>query len=387
MNYNFDEIIERNNTNCVKYENSRLEEPELPEDFIPLWIADMDFACPQPILDAMHNRINKRIFGYSDIIDSSYKTVLENWMLKKKGWKIQWEDVVISAGVVPAISNLICLLTEEREGVIIQPPLYPPFYSVVVSNNRTPVYAPLICKQGEYEIDFEILEEKVKDPANKVLIFCSPHNPTGRVWREEEIRRLVDLCMEHDVCIISDEIHQDILRKGEHHIPLAKLYPQETRIFTCTAPSKTFNMAGNHFSHIFIPDEEIREKWEEKYHYLPNPISIEATKAAYEKCEEWVDAMNEYIDGNFKFLKEYLEKNLPQARLNIPQGTYLAWIDMSGFGLKEEDVVRTIIRDAGVHIESGEMFRSKEKGYIRVNLACPRSVLEKALDRITGVLV
>lgn len=227
MDYNFDEIIERKNTNCVKYENSRIEEPELPEDFIPLWIADMDFACPQPILDAMHKRIDKRILGYSDIIDPSYRAVMEKWFLKRKDWEIHWEDVVISAGVVPAISNLICLLTEENDGVIIQPPLYPPFYSVVVSNNRKPVYAPLICKQGEYEIDFEVLEEKVKDPANKVLIFCSPHNPTGRVSKEEELRKLADLCMEHDVCIISDEIHQDILRKGEHHIPLAKLYPQE----------------------------------------------------------------------------------------------------------------------------------------------------------------
>ena len=387
MHYNFDEEIGRIHTNSVKYENSRMEEPDLPEDFIPLWIADMDFACPPEVFRAMHKRLDDRILGYSDIIDPEYVRVLKLWMKKRFGWEIRKDDLAVSSGVVPAISNLIQILSEKGDRVMIMTPSYGPFYTSIVNNERIPVCLPLIKEGGIYEIDYISLEQKIKEESVKILILCSPHNPTGRVWREEELRNIAGICKRYDVSVICDEIHQDLLRKGSVHIPLAKLYPDADWIYTCTAPSKTFNMAGNHLANIFIPNKKVKEIWEQKYYYLPNALSISATQAAYGEGEEWVEQLNTYLDGNFHYMKKFLGKYLPQIEFEIPEGTYLAWFDMRGMGLDKEEIKRRFIVEAGLHIENGDMFVANGEYNIRMNMACPRRTIERALDRMYKVFI
>lgn len=385
MYYNFDEEIERLHTNSVKYENSRIEEPDLPEDFIPLWIADMDFACPPEVISAMHKRLDNRILGYSDIIDPEYVRILKLWMEQHFGWRIREEELAVSSGVVPAISNLIQILSEKEDKVLILTPSYAPFYSSIVNNGRVPVCLPLKREGASYEIDFINMEKKIVEESVKIFIFCSPHNPTGRVWKEEELRNVAGICRKYDIPVICDEIHQDLLRKGNVHIPLAKLFPDADWIYTCTAPSKTFNMAGNHLANIFIPNKKVKGIWEDKYYYLPNALSVTATQVAYGQGGAWVEQLNQYLDGNFCYMKEFFDRYLPQIEFDIPEGTYLAWFDMGGFGLDREEIKRRFIVEAGLHIEDGGMFVANGDCHIRMNLACPRRTVERVLNRMYRV--
>lgn len=385
MIYDFNEEINRIHTNSVKYETSRIEEPDLPEDFIPLWIADMDFACPPEVIEAMHKRLDERILGYSDIIDKQYVQVLRAWMQRRFGWAMKEEELRISSGVVPAISNLIQILSEKGDKVLIMTPSYGPFYATIVNNERLPVFLPLLRKDNRYEIDFANLEKKIIEESVKIFIFCSPHNPTGRVWSEEELRAVAEICTRHRIPVICDEIHQDLLRVGQKHLPLASLYPDADWLYTCTAPSKTFNMAGNHLANIFISNEKVRQVWDKKYYYMPNALSIAATQAAYGKGEDWLEQLKKYLDGNFYYMKEFLDKYLPQIKFEIPEGTYLAWLDMKGTGLDEAEIKRRFIAEAGLHIEDGSMFVANGEYGIRINLACPRQIVDKALKRMYKV--
>lgn len=380
MKYNFDEVIDRYDTNSVKYENAKEEEPDLKDDFIPLWIADMDFACPPEVIKAMHERLDRKILGYSDILDSKYMDAVKNWMYTHYEWIPPMDHMVISPGVVPAISNLIQLLTDENDKVLILTPSYKPFYSAIVNNKRIPIYSSLIYEDKKYKLDFENLERQLQD-AN-LFVFCSPHNPTGRIWTEEELRKVVALCEKESVPIICDEIHQDIHREGKQYIPLMKLFPEKNFIYTCTAPSKTFNMAGNHLSNIFIPNNDILKKWCDKFYYLPNPLSIAATEAAYSKGSEWVKELNMYIDKNFEFIKNFFERYMPKIQFEIPEGTYLAWFNMKNYGLSDKDVHDIFIKDAGVFIEGAGMFVKDDEDWIRMNIACPKVILEQALNRM-----
>ena len=385
MKYDFDEIIERKNTNSFKYEGARLMEPGLPEDFIPLWVADMDFACAQPILDAMKERIDKRILGYSDALNEGYHEAVIGWMNKRFHWEVKKEELRCSAGVVPALSNLVRLLTKKGDKVMFFTPSYGPFNRVTEKNGRCPVFCRLKETNGYYQIDFDDMKNKIEQEQVKLLILCSPHNPTGRVFTEEELRRIGDICDNHHVAIICDEIHHDLVRCNLHHISLASLYPGADWIYTCTAPSKTFNLAGNQLSDIVIPNKAIREIWDEKYSYMPNPVSLAATEAAYTKCEDWVEELNQYLDGNFKMMKEFLEEKLPAIRFEIPEGTYLGWMHMEGTGLDEQEIQRRFISQAGLFVEKGEMFVDNARFCIRVNVACPRAILKKALERMEKV--
>lgn len=382
MNYNFDEIINRIGTNSVKYETSLNEEPELAENYIPMWIADMDFACPPEVIDAMHKRLDQRILGYSDIVDPTYFDILKNWMKDRFHWDIKKEELCISSGVVPAISNLIQILSKEGDRVLITTPSYKPFYNTIVCNNRIPIFSPLTMENHQYTLNFSDIEEKFRNENIKIFIFCNPHNPTGRVWKEWELKKIANLCKKYNISVISDEIHQDIRRNGTTHIPLAKLYPEADWIYTCTAPSKTFNMAGNHMANIFIPNGQVRKIWEEKFYYLPNPLSIAATKTAYEKCGTWVDQLNDYLDENFRLMKNYFKENLPWIDFEIPEGTYLAWFNMKKSGYSTDKIREKFIKEAGLHIETGDMFVGNGDYAIRMNLACPRQILIDALDRM-----
>ena len=379
MKYNFDEVINRYNTNCTKYDCVKLLEPEAPDDYIPMWVADMDFACPPEILDAVHKRLDKRILGYTNLVDESYRRVLDAWMLKKHDWDSSRQGLVLTYGTLHAILHVIEMVTEPGDKVLLQTPIYPPFLQQIKNAGRTETLNPLICQDGYYTMDYEDLEKKAKDPHVKAILFCSPHNPTGRVWTEDEMRRMAEICLKNDVWIIVDEVHHDLTRVGKKAVSLAGLYENHPRIVTCTAPGKTFNLAGNVSANLFLPTTELVEQYYEKYQDAIPCLANVATEAAYTYGEEWVEELRQYLDGNFRFMKQYLEEHLPEVKMQIPEGTYLAWADFRGFGLPDDEVKRKIVQEAGVIIEDGRTFVSDGEGYIIFNLACPRSVFDRAL--------
>lgn len=386
MQYNFDEIINRENTNSVKYGVGKMMYPDLPQDYIPMWIADMDFACPQEILDAMKARLDKRILGYSMILDPEYFSALSAWMKNRHGWDVDGATSSFSPGVITALNEAVANLTKESDGIILNTPAYHPFDDAIKKHKRTPVYNPLINKDGKYEIDWKDFEEKAKDPNNTLYFLCNPHNPTGRVWTKEELVRIGEICFSNNVFVVSDEIHFDFIRKGMQHTVFATLFPNEKRIITCTAPSKTFNLAGNELSNIFFADPALQQEWSSKQILgVPNPLSIDACKAAYAYCGEWVDQLNGYLDENFNYMKKRIDEEIPNIHFEIPESTYLAWIDVSKSGFTRQELALRMVR-VGLQIEYEDEFVGNSEGFVRINIACPKSVLEKAVDKLVAVL-
>lgn len=382
MKYNFDQIIDRHNTNCTKYDCVKLLEPDAPDNFIPMWVADMDFACPPEVIHAIQERLEHPILGYTNLMTNTYRDVLDAWMLKHHDWDCSKQQLVLSFGTLHAILHMIQLLTEPDDKVILQTPIYPPFLQQIKNAGRTEILNPLICTDGYYTMDYVDLEKKVKDPHVKMLLFCSPHNPTGRVWKEEEMRKMADICLANDVWIMVDEVHHDLVRTGQKAISLASLYPDETRIITCTAPGKTFNLAGNVSANLFLPTEELLGQYYEKFQDPVPCLATVATQAAYTYGEDWVYELRQYLDENFRYMKRFLEEKLPMVKMQIPEGTYLAWVDFKGTCLSDKEVMERIVNKAGVIVESGSGFVAGGEGYIRFNLACPRSILKEALNRI-----
>ncbi len=384
--YDFDEIVPREGTNSLKYDAGAILNPDLPPEYIPMWVADMDFACAPPILEAMKKRLDKRILGYSLPLDPAYYLSVIRWMKTRHDWDIEFDSIVFSSGVVEALYQCVARLTKKGDGVIMNTPAYTPFNNAVKWYGRKPVYSPLINTDGYFTIDYADLEKKAADPKNTMLMFCSPQNPTGRVWTKEELQRVGEICLRNNVMIVSDEIHFDIRRKGVKHIPLAKLFPKEKRIITCTAPSKTFNLAGNQLSNIIIPDPDIAMEWRMNHSCgMPNPLSIDACIAAYNECAGWVDAMNAYVDKNFAYVDKYIKKNLPKAKFTVPEGTYLAWIDLRGYGYSDRDL-QDRITEQGLFIEYAGDFVADGEGFIRVNLACPLDTVKRAMELLSAAM-
>jgi len=382
MMYDFNQIIERIGTNAGKWEFMNVITPHSDQDTLPFWVADMDFPSPQPVIDAMKKRADRLIFGYS-LPDETYYKSVSNWMKRRFDWNLNFSDIFLSHGVLSALKPLVLALTSEGDGVIIQRPVYMPFSDIINQTNRTLVNNALINDDGYYRVDFEDLERKAKNPNNKMMIFCSPHNPVGRVWTEEELKKIANICLENDVILISDEIHFDLLRKGVKHIPIAKLFPDADKIITCTAPSKTFNIAGLHMANIIIRNKEYQQKWSEQVgKVLPSPIAIPAVQAAYDEGEDWLDQLTEYLDDNFKFTEDYFKKNLPKAKFKIPEGTYFVWVDLSDYGYEDKRLDEMMIKEANVLIYGGTIFGPEGSGFQRINIACPRSILEEGLNRI-----
>ena len=385
MKYNFDEIIDRRGTNSIKFDGIA-GDAGIPADCIPMWIADMDFATPEPILNAMRARLDKRILGYSDYYDPAFLAAVAGWMKRRFDWDVAPDSFVFSGGVVRTINACVEHLTAPGDGVILMTPAYHPFGDAIARFHRQPVYSKLIDNDGYYMVDFADFERKAKDPKNKLFFLCSPQNPTGRVWSASELARIGEICFQNDVFVVSDEIHADLVRTGVEHIPFAKLFPNEKRLVTCTAPSKTFNIAGNQLANIVIPDAALREKWhDEEWTGIPNPLSIDAATAAYNECERWLEELKRYIDKNFQFMRDYLARYLPKARMRIPEGTYLAWVDFSALHLPDE-TLRRKIHEAGVYAEFAGEFVAHDTGRMRLNIACPRAVLEEGLRRIVLAL-
>lgn len=387
----FEEYQERRGSGSTKWDgcNDKFQMAQ-DVDMIPMWIADMDFRSPQEVIDAIVERAKSGSYGYTMKSDTFYEAVM-NWVERRYHWKIQKEWIVFSPGVIPGFNIAIQSLTEPGEGIIVQTPVYYPFMEAAERNGRKLVNNPLKEKDGEWFIDFEDLEEKVKNPQNKMLIFCSPHNPVGRIWTEEEISHLARLCADNGVILLTDEIHADLTMKGkEFHAVNAVAGALMDNTITYYAPSKTFNLAGLQTSFAIIPDESIRSTYIKGLNanriFNANWFSAAAVEAAYNKCDDYVDALCSYIDGNMDYMKEFLDTRLPMLSMRKPDATYMVWVDFRGTGMSSEEIERFIVEKAHIGVDMGSWFGEGGAGYLRFNLACPRCTLEKALKQLEQAL-
>ncbi len=394
MKYNFDEIIDRRNTNALNTDGFRgyifhagpeKVFPFRDEEFVRMWVADMEFATPPEICNAIKERVDKRIFGYTMVFDSAYYRALNQWCKSRYGWSFPEEELCFSPGIIPALYQLIEDLIGDGETFVITTPSYGYFLHAAEYNNVPVVCSDLLNDNGSFSIDFDDLDRKCSDPRVKLLLWCNPHNPTGRIWTEEELRRVADIVKKHNLWIVSDEIHCDLVRQGLSHIPMGKVMPDYPKLITCMSASKTFNMAGLMFSDIIIRDPEERERFRsrDKIAGMINPISIAAHQAAYEHCSDWLNQLKDYLDGNFRFVDEFLKSRLPDARFRIPEATYLAWVDLSPCLPDVDDLPAFFANEAGVLLEGGNsLFVGNAEGYVRLNLAMPRSILETGMNRV-----
>lgn len=384
-------MVPRAGTYSVKWDFLPAVEGKRKDELLSLSIADMDFACAEPILDALHARVDRRIFGYSRADADMYLSVVRRWFKERFQWEFDAGDIHPSPGVVPALAILVKSLTAPGDGIIVQQPVYYPFMSVIKNNGRRILNNALLETDGYYTIDFEDLEQKASRPDTTMLILCSPHNPVGRVWAERELATVAGICLEHDVVVVSDEIHCDITRDGVEHLPLARVNPDK-RIITCTSASKSFNLAGLQTANIIIRDEELREKWRAEIHdrsglFGINPFGIVATETAYRHGARWLDEANRYIDANLRFVEEFLCTHLPKAVFRIPEGTYLAWIDLRAYRFSARELEDKMKKDAGLLLDEGYIFGEAGDGFERINVACPRSVLKECLVRMKATLL
>ncbi|HHW94539.1 MAG TPA: putative C-S lyase [Mogibacterium sp.] len=389
--YNFDEIIDRKNTNAMNVEGFRdyifnadetMKFPYADDEFIRMWVADMEFAVPDVIIDAIKERLDKRIFGYTRVFDPQYYNSFAKWCMDRYGWSFEKKDLFMSNGIIPTLFEMVDYITEPDEKVLFLTPSYAYFKYAADFNSRECSCSDLINDNGYYKIDFEDLEKRSADPKTTLMILCNPHNPTGRVWREDELRRIAEIAEKHDMWIISDEIHCDLLRQGLTHIPMGKIMPEYDRLVTCMAPTKTFNMAGLMISNIIIRDDELKRIWGDRHYNFDNPLSIAGAQAAYEKGWQWLDELKTYLDENFRFTGEYLSKHLPKAKYRVSEATYLAWVDLSEYFEPDEDLSLFFAYKAGVLLEGGNMFVQNSDCFVRLNLSCPKAVLEEGLRRI-----
>lgn len=386
--FNFDAVIDRKNTNSLKYDFA--VERGKPADVLPLWVADMDFRAPAPVLDALHRAVEHGIFGYSDV-KSDYYDAVSGWFSRRFGWQTQPQWLVKTPGVVYALAMAVRTLTHPGDSVLIQPPVYYPFFSVIRDNDRVVVENELVYQDGRYSIDFEDFERKITEQQVKLFILCSPHNPVGRVWTQEELRKLGDICRKQNVYVISDEIHCDFAFEDHpHHIFLAVNPDLAEHTIICTAPSKTFNIAGLQVSNIWIPSGKIRTAFLKEidrsgYSQL-NSLGLVACQAAYESGEPWLEQCRKYLWGNLDFLRSFLGEHIPQIRLVEPEGTYFAWLDCSGLHLTQTELDDLIVNRAKLWLDAGHIFSGKAGQFQRVVLACPRATLEQALCRLKSAV-
>lgn len=382
--YDFDKIIDRHGTNCLKFDFAK--ERGKNGDELSLWVADMDFEVAKPITDALQAQVNHGIYGYSEV-KSDYFDIVKNWFKDNFDWEIKKGSLVKTPGVVYAIAMAVKAFTKEGEAVIIQQPVYYPFSEMIIANNRKLVNSPLVLKDGRYEIDFEDFEKKIVENNVKLFILCSPHNPVGRVWSVEELKRIGDICIKHDVVIFSDEIHADfVYEPNKHHVfaSLGESYAANSVI--ATAPSKSFNIAGLQVSNIFIENKKLRDAFRNEivksgYSQL-NTMGLAAARAAYESGKEWLDEVRAYIKDNLIFFRDYLKENIGELSLIEPEGTYLVWVDFRKLGLSEKQREDLIVNKAKLWIDSGAMFGVDGEGFERFNIACPREYLKMALDSL-----
>lgn len=397
MKYNFDQEINRKDTQSAKW--GVIQDPDNPSRWIttddyfgdgrvlPLWVADMDFPAPQPVVDALVSRAQHGIFGYTLRTDS-YDEAVVAWMKRRHGWDIEPGWILSTPGVVPAINLLIRTFTNPGEKVLVQRPVYYPFFDAIENNGAGIVSSSLVLKDGRYEMDFADFEKQAADPSVTLFILCSPHNPVGRVWTREELARVGEICLNHQVLVVADEIHADLIYKGATFTPFAAISGAlAENTVVCTAPSKTFNLAGLHTSNLIIPKASLRRRFQQTLNSCgmgkwANPFGVVACETAYREGEDWLAQVMAYIEGNLDYLQQFIDAHLPRIRLIRPEGTYLVWLDCRELGLSNRGLKHLMMEDARIFPDEGYIFGPEGDGFERFNIACPRSILEDALQRI-----
>lgn len=384
MPVDFDTVPNRRGTNCFKYDFAR--EMGMPEDVLPLWVADMDFPTAPAVLERLHALAEHGIFGYTGVKDA-YFSAVHNWYAQRFGWETQRSWLVTTPGVVFAIAIAIRAFTQKGDAILIQQPVYYPFANKVTENDRQLVVNPLVLKNGRYEMDFADMERKIADNHVKMLLLCSPHNPVGRVWTKEELLRVGEICQKHGVLVVSDEIHADFTYAGHTHRVFASVKSEFADFtITCTAPSKTFNLAGLQNSNIFIPNRQLRHAYKKELSACgcggTNCMGMAACQAAYEAGADWLEQLKQYLAGNLAYVRQFLREKLPDIALIEPEGTYLVWLDLRKLGLTEQQQRQLIVQDAKLWLDTGTLFGQDGEGFERINIACPRATIEQAMQRL-----
>jgi cystathionine beta-lyase len=378
MDYNFDEIIDRQNTDSIKYDLRRAIFGR--EDVLPMWVADMDFKTPGFIIDAIKKRLDHEVLGYP-LKPSGLDDVVVDWIQRKHAWSIKKNWIILSPGVVPSMSIIIYAFSNPGDEIIVQQPVYFPFFRTIKNNDRKLINNPLLLKDGKYVMDLNDLRKKIT-PRTKMIFLCSPHNPGGRVWNKKELQDLAEICLENEILIVSDEIHSDLILFGNSHIPTASINKDIAR-------NTTFNTAGLTTSYVIVSNPKNRKIYKEKlddFHLnIGNISGLEALKAAYSKGEDWLNQLLKYIEKNILYLDDYIQKNIPSIKVIKPEGTYLVWLDFRDTGLDGKTLNRFLIHDAGLGLSDGALFGEEGIGFQRLNVACPKSVLIKALDNLSKV--
>lgn len=379
MKYDFDEIIPRRHTNSYKWDGAT------DSDVLPLWVADMDFRTAPAITEALKQRVEHGIFGYTRVPDEYYEAVTA-WFKRRHGWDIRREWMIYTSGVVPAISAIIKALTGPGDKVLVQTPVYNCFFSSIRNNGCEVASSPLVYEDRTYRMDLEDLERKASDENTKVMLLCNPHNPAGRVWTREELTAVGEICIRHGVTVVSDEIHCELVYSGHRHIPFASISDDFLRhSVTCVSPSKAFNIAGLQIANIIAPDETMRRRIDKAININEvcdvNPFGVIATMAAYNEGEEWLGQLLDYLWQNYLFLVEFCRTQLPDFPVARLEGTYLAWMDCRTLGIGSEELEQLLVGEAKLWLNAGTMYGAEGEGFMRWNLACPRSVLKQALAR------
>ncbi|MFN2188746.1 MAG: MalY/PatB family protein [Candidatus Promineifilaceae bacterium] len=400
MKFNFDEEITRGGTSCIKWEfidegdTLRFHDQSDPkygrDRLLPMWVADMDFRCPPAVIEAVVDRAQQGVYGYSSPCDSYFEAVI-NWMDQHHGWSVQRDWITLSPGVVPAIYMMVQAFVKPGDKVLVQRPVYYPFFDAIKNNGAEIVSNSLRYDDGQYEMDFVDLAQKAADPDLKMAILCSPHNPVGRVWSREELVRFGEICIDNGVLVVADEIHCDLIYGDSSFTSFTNIcddFAQNSLV--CTAASKTFNLAGLKTSNIITPNQELRERFEDVLLrngiYGANPFGLVAVEAAYRFGKQWLDEVMNYIEDNYRFMESYIADHIPQLKIVKPQGTYLVWVDFREVGFDAESRKSLLMEKAKVYLDEGELFGPEGAGFERFNIACPRSILEEALERISAVV-
>ena len=388
MKYDFDEQIDRRNTNSAKFDEM---DALFGSDVMHLGVADMDYRSPKPIIEAMQNIVEKGVFGYT-IWPENYEELVSQWMKRRYGQETKNEWVVFSPRINMALNMAVETFTNEGDGIVLHTPAYTALQNAVEKYHRVMIESPLVLENGRYKMDFQQLrrnldEKKAQGVCAKIMLLCNPHNPTGRVWEIEELQQVVDICKEYDLLLISDEIHEDFVKKG--HKFVSCLHFQEDlqgRMIVCNSITKTFNVPGVILSNLLIPDQGIRERMKETMDrwglHNPNIFAAGIMEAAYTQCDEWIEQVNEYLDEKYEFLKKYLEKNMPELEVIPSEGTYMAWVQTEKLQISPEELEKFFIEDAKVSVYMGSRYGKHTDSFIRINIATSRSYLQEALERI-----
>lgn len=383
--YNFDEVIDRTGTNSIKYDFR--ERFFGNKDVMPLWVADMDFKTPDFVIEALRNRLNHEVLGYTFRSEGFTKSV-KAWMKRQHNWQVKDEWITFSPGVVPALSMAVLAFSEPGDQIIVQPPVYHPFFSVIKGNKRKVLENPLILSNGIYKMELDDLKSKITHRTSMILL-SNPHNPGGNVWTHDELEKLASICLENNILIMADEIHSDLVFEGHFFTPVASISKEIAKnTVTFMAPSKTFNLAGLASSVIIIPDEEVRKRYndvlETMHLYIGNLFGLIGLETAYTLGDDWLKQLLDYLKSNRDFLVDFIHNKTGKLDVIVPEGTYMAWIDFRNYKLEDEEIRRILIEEAGIGLNHGPMFGTGGSGFQRLNFACPKAILEDALNKIEG---